>query len=140
MSACHCDWLASVPDRVLPMVLRHLPREALLQLRLTCQEVCCRLARITNERAGHAICFERRLRLPSALDGQDVADILRRLCSRFEINAHTWSVRLDVSVEVEVNGTFHFWCSGLHACGAGGVFAAVAATPLDILLNISGIE
>jgi hypothetical protein len=64
--------LVSLPDSLLAVVLRHVPRHALLQLRLACQDVSNRLSwLISCERTRNAIGFEPRLRLqmPVTLSG-----------------------------------------------------------------------
>ena len=79
-------------------MLRHLPRKLLLDLRLGCQVVCKRVSTILSvERMSRAISFERRLHVPTTLEGvRDIPPFLRRLCRRFAIEANTWSVSLDV--------------------------------------------
>jgi hypothetical protein len=81
--------LASLSDDVLALVLRDLPRRALLRLRLSCQDVCDRVSMlVSDERVSRKLHFERRLCVPDSLDGlPDVAAFLRRLCSRFGIKS-----------------------------------------------------
>ena len=127
----------SLPDSVLMLMLRHLPRKVLMRLRLAGQAVCSRLSTLlSDERMCDAIGFERRLHVPASLGGvNDIAAVLRRVCRRFAIGANaSWSLSLDVAVREG-----GFWCGGMTACGAGGVFAAVATTPLDIQLRMDGV-
>ena len=110
------------------LVLRYLPREALLQLRLTSPDVCSRVSMLLSDERVGLRHFERRLRVPDALDGvPDVMAILRRLCSRFGIKPNSWSLKLDVRVQADAEG-YAISCSGMSA---REVLAAVAATPLD---------
>ena len=52
--------LASLSDDVLALVLGDLPREALLRLRLTCQDVCARVSMLlSDERVRRTLHFER---------------------------------------------------------------------------------
>ena len=41
--------LASLSDAVLALVLRDLPRDALLRLRLTCQDACARVSMLLSD-------------------------------------------------------------------------------------------
>ena len=113
--------LASLSDEVLALVLRDLPRKALLRLRLTCQDVCARVSMLlSDERVSRTLHFERRLRVPDSLAGvRDVAAFLRRLCSRFGIkpNLNTWSLSLTMrAMRAQANaGDYAFLCSGVSA-------------------------
>ena len=129
---------AMLRDSVLLIVLHALPREAQLRLRLACKDLCNTLSKLFSDNStSRAICFERRLRMPATLDGAcDVAGFLRRLSRRLAIESSTWLLRLDV--RVEAGTTTPFRCSGVRACGADGVFAAVATTPFNIELTTSG--
>ena len=128
---------ATLPDSALVIVLHGLPREAQLRLRLACKDLCNRLSKLFSDNStSRAICFERRLRMPATLDGvYDVAGFLRRLCRRLAVESSTWLLRLDVRVEAGTTAPFR--CSGVRACGADGVFAAVATTPFNIELTTS---
>ena len=109
--------LASLSDAVLALVLRDLPRDALLRLRLTCQDVCARVSMLqSDERVRRTLHFERRLRVPDSLDGVgDVAAFLRRLCSRFGIKPNTWSLSLTVQAQADADQCHYraFLCSGV---------------------------
>ena len=121
--------LASLSDDVLALVLRDLPREALLRLRLKCQDVCARVSMLlSDERVSRTLHFERRLRVPDSLDGvPDVAACLRRLCNRFGIKPNTWSLSLTVRAQAD-SEDYAFLCSGVSA---REVLAAVeAVTPV----------
>jgi hypothetical protein len=128
--------LASLPDSVLALVLRDLPRDALLRLRLTAQDVCGRVSMfVSDERVSHTLHFARRLRLPDTLhDVPDVTAFLRRLCGRFGIKPNTWSLSLNVRVQADAD-SYSFSCSG---ASAQEVLTAVEATPLGIQLTVSG--
>ena len=120
--------LASLSDAVLALVLRDLPRDALLRLRLTCQDVCSRVSMlVSDERVSRTLHFERRLRVPDSLDGvRDVAAFLRRLCRRFGIKPNAWSLSLTVRAQADADD-HAFLCSGVSA---REVLAAVeAVTP-----------
>ena len=132
--------LASLSDDVLALVLRDLPRKALLRLRLTCQDVCARVSMLlSDERVSRTLHFERRLRVPDSLAGvRDVAAFLRRLCSRFGIKPNTWSLSLTMrAMRAQANADdYAFLCSGVSA---REVLAAVkAVAPLGIQLAASG--
>ena len=73
--------VSQVPISVLSQMLHHLPREALLRLRLASHGVCNRvLALIADERLSHGLHFQRRLRMPANLDG--VVDLAPLRASR----------------------------------------------------------
>ena len=129
--------LASLSDSVLALVLRHLPREALLRFRLTSQDVCNRVSMLlSDERVGRTLHFERRLRVANTLDGvPELSAFLRRLCSRFGIIRNTWSLSLTARVQAD-NDSYAFSCSGVSI---HDFLAAVAATSLNIQLTISGV-
>ena len=128
--------LASLPDSVLALVLRDLPRDALLRLRLTAQDVCGRVSMfVSDERVSRTLHFAQRLRAPDTLhDVPDVTAFLRHLCGRFGIKSNTWSLSLDVRVQADAD-SYSFSCSG---ASAREVLTAVEATPLDIQLTLSG--
>ena len=128
--------LASLSDDVLALVLRDLPRKALLRLRLTCQDVCARVSMLlSDERVSRTLHFERRLRVPDSLAGvRDVAAFLRRLCSRFGIKPNTWSLSLTMRA-MPAQANYAFLCGGVSA---RAVLAAVeAVAPLGIQLVAS---
>jgi hypothetical protein len=129
--------LASLSDGVLALVLRELPREALLRLRLACQDACDRVSMLlSDKRVSCTLHFERRLRVPDSLDGvRDVAACLRRFCSRFGINPKTWSLSLTVRAQADADDN-SFLCSGVNAREILAAIELVAA--LGIKLRTSG--
>ena len=135
--------LASLSDEVLALVLRDLPRKALLRLRLTCQDVCARVSMLlSDERVSRTLHFERRLRVPDSLAGvRDVAAFLRRLWESkpsFGIKPNTWSLSLTMrAMRAQADADDDaLLCSGVSA---REVLAAVeAVAPLGIQLAVSG--
>ena len=125
--------LASLSDDVLALVLRDLPRRALLRLRLSCQDVCDRVSMlVSDERVSRTLHFERRLRVPDSLDGlPDVAAFLRRLCSRFGIKSSTWRLSLTVQAQADADG-YAFLCSGVSAREVLAAVEAVAALGIEL--------
>jgi len=120
---------------VLTLVLRRLPREALIKLRVTCRDVCDRISTLIScDRTCNSIGFERQLRMPANFDRVVVAAFLQRLCSRFGIRMDTWSLILGVRVQLGADG-YVLSCNGMSACEA---LAAVAVTSLDIRLAVIG--
>ena len=92
--------------------------------------------------------------MPATLDDvPDVTAFFQLLCHRFAIQANSWSLSVEAAVSLEVGPdtvrprptaqptkadlrTWDVRCGGRSACGEGGVFAAMAMTPLDILLRV----
>jgi hypothetical protein len=135
----HNVGLASLPGSVLALVLRHLPREAQLWLRQSCQELCSHVSTVLGDaRMSRAIGFERRLRIPAAFCGvPDLLALLHRLCNRFGIGGNTWTLRVDIRVQRDADGTVHFSCGRMAARKA---LAAVASAPavFDVQITTSG--
>ena len=122
----HSGRLASLPDSVLAIVLRDLPREVLLRLRLVRHDVCNRLSKLLSN---DAICFERRLRMPASLDDvPDMAAFLRGLCDRFGIiKNNTWCLRIDVRVQMD-GDNYLFSCSRMITSSSSTVIFSALVT------------
>ena len=113
------ELLSSLPDRLLALVARNLPREMFLQLRLFSRDLCNRLSALMSDpRMSHEINFSQRFCVPTtlALDGvRDLPRVLCRLCSRFAVDANAWALRLDVRMETRESFKHRFWCGGVRA-------------------------
>ena len=135
----HNVGLASLPGSALALVLRLLPREAQLRLRQSCQGLCSHVSTLlADARMSRAIGFERRLQIPAAIcDVPDLLALLHRLCNRFGIGGNTWTLRVDVRVQRDADGTVHFSCGRMAARKA---LAAVASAPaaFDVQITTSG--
>ena len=133
--------LALLPAAVLPSVLRHLPRWALLQLTLTSREICQRVSSVlSNEQTSTAIGFDRRLRVPTVdgtFDGsvQQLESCLRSLGHRFRVAAHSWVLYLVLDKQSAADVVR---CCGMEVTGPSGVFAAVATSLFDVELVSGG--
>jgi hypothetical protein len=117
-----CCALALLPDNVLPSVFRQLSRTDILELTLVSHDLRCRvIALLSHERTSTAIGFERRLCMPSTLQG-GVHELMDRL-NRFGRRFAGWSLCLVVREE---SGSGYLHCSGLPACGPDGVLASIS--------------
>ena len=124
--------LLCLPDGVFAQVLRELPREAQLRLRLPSQQLCSRVTSLLSGGWTSRIArFERWLGVPAMYLMEEPcfceecivyrASFYRRFCSRFGVQPGTWTFRIAVYLSdstLEDDGTL----------------AAVAGTALDIAL------
>ena len=126
--------IASLPDNLLPALARHLSQKEILLLTLASRDLCRRVsALLSDERTSVALGFERRLHIPTTLDGalHDFRDRIKRLSRRFT----SWTVCLVVREE---RGLGYIYCSGMPVNGPNCVFASVAASTFDIELATQG--
>ena len=126
--------IASLPDNLLPALARHLSQKEILLLTLASRDLCRRVsALLSDERTSVALGFERRLHIPTTLDGalHDFRDRIKRLSRRFT----SWTVCLVVREE---RGLGYIHCSGMPVNGPNCVFASVAASTFDIELATQG--
>jgi hypothetical protein len=118
------------------LVLRHLPRQAQLQLTLASREMCQRVSSLlSNERTSAAIGFVRRLRVPTRLDVLQLPGELQRLGSRFGDTAHSWTLNVVLD---QINRSGSVRCSGMEVGGKGGVLATLATSAFALELNARG--
>ena len=120
------------------LVLRHLPRQAQLQLTLASREMCQRVSSLlSNERTSAAIGFVRRLRVPTRFDVLQLSGELQRLGSRFGDTAHSWTLNVVLD---QINRSGSVRCSGMEVGGKGGVFATLATSGFALELNAHGLR
>jgi hypothetical protein len=132
--------LALWPCGVLCLVLRNLPRDETLRIRLACRALCERVSMIlADEHMCRVVAFERRIR-PA---GRDIAPFVAHMRARFGIAAPgTWELRVEACDVGELGADIvHFDVSvrNRRRCDMAFSTAAVDATRCITDLNLARV-